>query len=123
MTQANASPPIGRRGLLAAIGAAGLSASAPAATAASRSLPLTVQTTEGPCYIDVAKIRSDITEGLDGVPLEVRFSVLDAAGKPQFGGMPPAGGPGLFRGGRPERPQALDGAARTRALVPPRSEG
>lgn len=155
MTQANASPPVGRRGLLAAIGAAGLSASAPAATAASRSLPLTAQTTEGPYYIDVAKIRSDITEGLDGVPLEVRFSVLDAAGKPllgavrethrryvatltvvvdpaahpvvdrppQFGGMPPAGGPGLFRGGRPERPQALDGAARTKALVPPRSEG
>jgi protocatechuate 3,4-dioxygenase beta subunit len=276
MTQANASPPIGRRGLLAAIGAAGLSASAPAAMAASRSLPLTAQTTEGPYYIDVAKIRSDITEGLDGVPLEVRFSVLDTAGKPlrdlrvdlwhcdaqgrysgfgeqgdgrtlsfegqtflrgsqrtdrdgavsfgsiypgwyagrtthihfkvwsgtravltsqfflpdalseflytqvpsyqrarlrdtlnsadgialragetvlgavrethrryvatltvvvdpaahpvvdrppQFGGMPPAGGPGLFRGGRPERPQALDGTARTKALVPPRSEG
>jgi protocatechuate 3,4-dioxygenase beta subunit len=277
MTQENASPPIGRRGLLAAIGAAGLCASAPAAMAAPRALPLTAQTTEGPYYIDVAKSRSDITEGLDGVPLDVCFTVLDTAGKPlrdlrvdlwhcdaqgrysgfgeqgddrtlsfagktflrgsqrtdrdgavsfgsiypgwyagrtthihfkvlngtravltsQFflpdalseflytqvsgyqrarlrdtlnsadgialragetvlgavrethrryvatltvvvdpaahpvvdrppqpgGGMPPGGGPGSFRGGRPERPQALDGAARTKALVPPRSEG
>lgn len=76
---------IGRRGLLAAIGAAGLAAAAPSATAASRALPLTAQATEGPYYIDVAKFRSDITEGLDGVPLEVRFTVLDTAGKPLRG--------------------------------------
>ncbi|HWT20098.1 MAG TPA: intradiol ring-cleavage dioxygenase, partial [Variovorax sp.] len=76
---------IGRRGLLAALGAAGLSAAAPSAVADSRALPLTAQATEGPYYIDVAKFRSDITEGLDGVPLEVRFSVLDTAGKPLRG--------------------------------------
>ena len=74
--------PIGRRGLLAAVAAAGLSASAPAALAASRKLPLTAQTTEGPYYLDVAKDRSDVTEGLEGVPLEVRFTVCDTAGKP-----------------------------------------
>ncbi|MCR6477763.1 intradiol ring-cleavage dioxygenase [Variovorax sp. ZS18.2.2] len=78
----NTQQPIGRRGLLAAVGAMGLSASAPPALAASRKLPLTAQTTEGPYYLDVAQMRSDITEGLDGVPLEVCFTVCNAAGKP-----------------------------------------
>jgi len=73
---------IGRRGLLAAIGAAGLSASATPVLAAPRKLPLTAQTTEGPYYLDLARDRRDITEGLDGVPLEVGFTVCDAAGKP-----------------------------------------
>jgi protocatechuate 3,4-dioxygenase beta subunit len=76
---------LGRRGLLAAVGAAGLAAAAPSADAAPRTLPLTAQATEGPYYIDVAKVRSDVTEGLDGVPLEVRFTVLDTAGKPLRG--------------------------------------
>jgi len=78
-------PALGRRGLLAALGAAGLAASAhPAhpARAAARKLPLTAQTTEGPYYLDVAKLRADITEGLDGVPLEVRFIVSDTTGRP-----------------------------------------
>lgn len=74
--------PIGRRGLLAALGAAGLSAAASPAPAPARQLPLTAQTTEGPYYLDLALERSDITEGLDGVPLEVRFTVCDAAGRP-----------------------------------------
>ena len=85
MTQARKLQAIGRRGLLAAIGAAGLSAAAPSVDAAPRALPLTAQATEGPYYIDVAKLRSDITEGLEGVPLEVRFAVLDQAGKPLRG--------------------------------------
>ncbi|KLN53753.1 intradiol ring-cleavage dioxygenase [Variovorax paradoxus] len=76
---------VGRRGLLAAIGAAGLCAAAPSSAAAARALPLTAQATEGPYYIDAAKLRSDITEGLAGVPLEVRFTVLDTAGKPLRG--------------------------------------
>ncbi len=72
----------GRRGLLAAFGAAGLSASARPALAAPRRLPLTAQATEGPYYLDLALERRDITEGLDGVPLDVRFTVCDAAGQP-----------------------------------------
>jgi protocatechuate 3,4-dioxygenase beta subunit len=85
MTRVQKPQAIGRRGLLAAIGAAGLSAAAPSAGAAPRALPLTAQATEGPYYIDVAKFRSDITEGLEGVPLEVRFIVLEPAGKPLRG--------------------------------------
>lgn len=74
---------IGRRGLLATFGAATLAAasSRPAEAAAPR-LPLTAQTTEGPYYLDVAQVRRDITEGLQGVPLDVRFTVCDSAGKP-----------------------------------------
>lgn len=74
---------IGRRGLLATLGAATLAAAStrPAEAAAPR-LPLTAQTTEGPYYLDVAQVRRDITEGLQGVPLDVRFTVCDSAGKP-----------------------------------------
>lgn len=81
-TPSDSQAPIGRRGLLAALGAAGLSAAAGPAPAAARQLPLTAQTTEGPYYLDLALERQDITEGLDGVPLEVRFTVCDAAGRP-----------------------------------------
>lgn len=74
---------IGRRGLLATLGAAALgTASARPAQAAAHALPLTAQTTEGPYYLDLAQVRRDITEGLEGVPLDVRFTVCDAAGKP-----------------------------------------
>lgn len=81
MTQSD-SPLLGRRGLLAALGAAGLSASAGPAAAAPRRVPLTAQTTEGPYYLDLALERADITEGLDGVPLDVRFTVCDTDGRP-----------------------------------------
>ncbi len=89
MTQPQASP-AGRRCLLATLGAAALGAAsarpaeaaAPPAKAAASLLPLTAQTTEGPYYLDLAQVRRDITEGLEGVPLEVRFSVCDTAGKP-----------------------------------------
>jgi protocatechuate 3,4-dioxygenase beta subunit len=79
-------PPIlGRRGLLAGLGAAGLAAAAQAAAPAAERLPLTAQTTEGPYYFDPGKVRADITEGLEGVPLQVQFTVCDAEGKPQRG--------------------------------------
>lgn len=76
--------PLRRRGLLAALGAAGLAAGAPArATAGSATrLPLTASTTEGPYYFDARRVRSDITEGLPGVPLELRFAVLDQDARP-----------------------------------------
>ncbi|KQX30240.1 intradiol ring-cleavage dioxygenase [Variovorax sp. Root434] len=82
MTPPDSQLPLGRRGLLAALGAAGLSASARPAPAAQRRLPLTAQTTEGPYYLDLALDRRDITEGLEGVPLDVRFTVCDTAGRP-----------------------------------------
>ncbi|BEP60297.1 hypothetical protein GmRootV213_08510 [Variovorax sp. V213] len=47
MTQARKPQAIGRRGLLAAVGAAGLSAVAPPIDAAQRVLPLTAQATQG----------------------------------------------------------------------------
>jgi protocatechuate 3,4-dioxygenase beta subunit len=83
------SPSFKRRGLLAAglggIGAAGLAAVPPAAAAATARLPLTAQTTEGPYYFDPQRVRADITEGLRGVALEVRFTVLGAGGRPWQG--------------------------------------
>ncbi len=66
---------------LAAVGAAGLGAPR-AARAAAAPRALTVQTTEGPYFIDAMPVRADITEGLPGVPLELRFTVLDTAGTP-----------------------------------------
>jgi hypothetical protein len=73
-----------RRGLLTGLGAAGLCTGAVAAAAAEASgpaalasagaatrLPLTASTTEGPYYFDAGRLRSDITEGLPGVPLEL----------------------------------------------------
>lgn len=66
---------------LAAVGAAGLGAPH-AARAAVAPRALTVQTTEGPYFLDGMPLRADITEGLPGVPLELRFTVLDVAGLP-----------------------------------------
>ncbi|MFE2069089.1 intradiol ring-cleavage dioxygenase [Streptomyces sp. NPDC059467] len=39
---------------------------------------LTSETTEGPHYIDADKIRQDITEDQDGIPLTVTLKVIDA---------------------------------------------
>lgn len=39
---------------------------------------LTVEQTEGPYYIDVGLIRSDITEGKEGLPLRLDLTVLNA---------------------------------------------
>jgi protocatechuate 3,4-dioxygenase beta subunit len=79
-----------RRRLLtgaAGLGVAALGAPALAATSAAARplLPLTAQTTEGPYYFDPGLTRADITEGLPGVPLEVRFAVTDSKGAPCAG--------------------------------------
>ncbi|MFJ4242942.1 dioxygenase [Streptomyces iakyrus] len=39
---------------------------------------LTSETTEGPYYIDADKLRRDVTEGQDGIPLMLRLKVIDA---------------------------------------------
>ncbi|MET7762009.1 intradiol ring-cleavage dioxygenase [Streptomyces sp. NPDC005393] len=39
---------------------------------------LTSETTEGPYYIDADKIRKDITEGKEGIPLTLRLKVVDS---------------------------------------------
>ena len=88
-----------RRQALAAAGALGLGATALGAlgcggeTAASTSTTtststtqgsaggacvLTPEQTEGPYYIEDSLIRSDITEGREGTPLELRLTVQDA---------------------------------------------
>ncbi|HEV7888335.1 MAG TPA: intradiol ring-cleavage dioxygenase, partial [Acidimicrobiales bacterium] len=38
------------------------------------------EVTEGPYYLDVNKVRSDITEGRPGIPLALKLVVVDAAG-------------------------------------------
>jgi len=84
-------PQLGRRRLLAGasvLGGAALGAVLPArgeAASAKALLPLTAQTTEGPFYFDPQLVRADITEGLPGVPIEVRFAVMDQAGVPYAG--------------------------------------
>jgi len=50
---------------------------APTATAAC---VLTPEVTEGPYYIDLDKVRGDITEGKDGAPLDLKITVVDASG-------------------------------------------
>lgn len=88
---AKSSPPPStsrRRHLLAAaLGGAGLatlSRTSPAGAQAlptAAPLPLTAQTTEGPYYFDAGKVRQDITEGQSGVPLDIRFTVVDLHGR------------------------------------------
>ncbi|MFD5227832.1 intradiol ring-cleavage dioxygenase [Streptomyces qaidamensis] len=39
---------------------------------------LTSETTEGPYYIDADKLRRDVTEDQDGIPLTLRLKVIDA---------------------------------------------
>jgi protocatechuate 3,4-dioxygenase beta subunit len=56
---------------------------APAAGAKPTAAPaLTPQTTEGPYYFDARQVRADITEGLAGIPVDLRFRVLDETGAP-----------------------------------------
>ena len=47
-------------------------------TAASPDCILSPEQTEGPYYLDNGLIRSDIRDGVDGVPLELRLQVLAA---------------------------------------------
>lgn len=80
---------LGVAALVACTHATSDAAESSAATAASPSrtgtTPLTAQTTEGPYYFDAKKVRTDITEGLPGTPLDMRFRVVDAAGAPFAG--------------------------------------
>ncbi|MDD0811959.1 intradiol ring-cleavage dioxygenase [Curvibacter sp. RS43] len=48
---------------------------------------LTAGTTEGPYYSGPGPVRSDISEGLPGVPLEVRFVVVDQTALPFAGAL------------------------------------
>jgi protocatechuate 3,4-dioxygenase beta subunit len=56
------------------------SAGASATTGSSAACVLTPEVTEGPYYLDLDKIRSDITEGKDGTPLDLKITVVDATG-------------------------------------------
>uniref|UniRef100_A0AAU3I042 Intradiol ring-cleavage dioxygenase n=1 Tax=Streptomyces sp. NBC_01393 TaxID=2903851 RepID=A0AAU3I042_9ACTN len=55
----------------------GATASA-SATASELCYKLTSETTEGPYYIDADKIRQDITEDEEGIPLTLKLKVIDA---------------------------------------------
>jgi protocatechuate 3,4-dioxygenase beta subunit len=55
------------------------SAAGAAASSAAQMCVLTREQTEGPYYIDVDLIRSDITEGKEGLPLQLSLTVLNAA--------------------------------------------
>jgi protocatechuate 3,4-dioxygenase beta subunit len=41
---------------------------------------LTPEVTEGPYYLDIDKVRRDITEGKEGTPLDLKITVVDASG-------------------------------------------
>jgi protocatechuate 3,4-dioxygenase beta subunit len=56
------------------------SARAPSSTASSAACVLTPEVTEGPYYLDLNKVRSDITEGKDGAALDLKITVVDATG-------------------------------------------
>lgn len=75
-----------RQWLAGSVGAlgAGLAALPTAASAQPQAAAatLTAQTTEGPLYLEGMPLRSDITEGLPGVPLELRLHITDAAHMP-----------------------------------------
>ncbi|MGY6018583.1 protocatechuate dioxygenase [Streptomyces spinosirectus] len=86
-----AEPGIGRRTVLIATGATAatlaVSAAAPEAPAAAGAhaepaaaaavCTLTKEMTEGPYYLDGALVRSDVTEGKAGVPLQLALTVVD----------------------------------------------
>ncbi|MBV8985470.1 MAG: intradiol ring-cleavage dioxygenase, partial [Acidimicrobiia bacterium] len=84
--------PMTRRDALAALGLAGIglvavacgkskakSASATTTTGgATPSCTLMPELTEGPYYLDLKKVRSDITEGRPGAPVALKLVVVDA---------------------------------------------
>lgn len=98
MTEPSDARPVGRRTVLIATGstaaalAVGAAAAqqasaatrtpAPAPAAAAAVCTLTKEMTEGPYYLDGALVRSDITEGKAGVPLELALTVVDSACTP-----------------------------------------
>ncbi|MFE7275636.1 intradiol ring-cleavage dioxygenase [Streptomyces sp. NPDC057623] len=56
----------------------GKAAASSTATGAETCYKLTSETTEGPYYIDADKLRQDITEDKEGIPLTLRIKVIDA---------------------------------------------
>ncbi|RNF82719.1 dioxygenase [Streptomyces botrytidirepellens] len=60
----------------------GSTSASPSASASSPSKEvcyrLTSETTEGPYYIDADKIRKNITEGKEGIPMTLRLKVIDS---------------------------------------------
>ncbi|MEU0947817.1 intradiol ring-cleavage dioxygenase [Streptomyces canus] len=80
---AGAAVAVGAGGTLAASGAfageTSTTASASSSSTASEACyKLTSETTEGPYYIDADKIRQDITEDKEGIPLTLRLKVIDS---------------------------------------------
>ncbi|MFI9828229.1 intradiol ring-cleavage dioxygenase [Streptomyces sp. NPDC051913] len=58
--------------------ATGTTASASSSSSAEACYKLTSETTEGPYYIDADKLRRDITEDKEGIPLVLDLKVIDA---------------------------------------------
>jgi len=76
---------VNRRGLLALGAASAAGAGTLGLTPAEAALTrreLTPQVTEGPYYLDPVHMRADITEGLPGIGLDVRFLIRDPTGAP-----------------------------------------
>jgi protocatechuate 3,4-dioxygenase beta subunit len=71
---------IARRELLLGGLSAGLLLAAPLRAQAAAACNLTPELTEGPFYLDTGRLRRDITEGLPGVPLRLRITLLDLDG-------------------------------------------
>jgi len=68
----------GRRRSLVALSAAGASLVSGGALAQAASCVLTVNAGEGPFYFDPALVRSDVSDGLPGLPLDVAIQVTRA---------------------------------------------
>lgn len=49
--------------------------------------PLTAQATEGPYYLPLNLMRSDIADGRSGVPIDILFTVVDETGAPMTGAL------------------------------------
>ncbi|MFE7766672.1 intradiol ring-cleavage dioxygenase [Streptomyces sp. NPDC057438] len=81
MAGAGAMAAVGVGGAVVATASAGTNGEAgkkPTASAGEECYQLTSETTEGPYYIDADKLRRDITEDKEGIPLTLRLKVIDA---------------------------------------------
>jgi len=75
---AGAAVAVGAGAALASGAFADETSTAGAATTSEACYKLTSETTEGPYYIDADKIRRDITEDKEGIPLVLNLKVIDA---------------------------------------------
>ncbi len=60
------------------------------AAAAKTCLRLTPEQEEGPFYVDLGRVRADVVEGEEGVPLDLRVRVIDHAALRAGGQTPPS---------------------------------